>query len=537
MSWLKIALRHHRAGRFYTVLNLSGLAVGIVATLLISLWVHDEWAFDTFHKNHDRIARVMVNQPVDGGITTSDKLPVPLAAELRSHFGENFTHLALYYPNFRHILTVDKEHSVAQIGSWVQPEVPVMLTLPMVAGHIDALKDRASTLISLSLARALFGNTDPLGRTIRVDNNVDVRVGGVFADLPTGSTFHDVSIFLAWDKAVDEMPWMKDYTTDWGAAGFNIYVQLSEHADLNKINRNIRNVLAQYPATKGQTLFLQPMSQWHLFEEFSNGAISGGRIRIVRLFTVVGIFILLLACINFMNLATARSEKRAKEVGIRKTIGSLKGQLIAQFLGEAAMMTFAATVLALGLAQLALPFFNQLTSKTLHIPWTSPIFALAIILFIIVTSLLAGSYPAFFLSRFKPVKVLKGDLRSGPSASIPRKILVVLQFTISISLIIGTTLVGRQIAFAKDRPIGYTRAGLLNVGKNTKDLYDANYQALRSDLLKTGMVANMAEAATSLTEDPGAGAGYLTWEGADPNAKPAFANLGVTADYGPTVGW
>ena len=536
-TWLKTAWRHHRDSRLYTLLNLAGLSTGIAVALLIGLWVRDELVFNTLHPNYDRIARVMDNQPSEGGIATTDRIPVPLAAELRNHFGDDLPRIALYFPNFRHILTVDRTHSIPQTGSWVQPDLPVMLTLPMIEGSRDALKDRSNVLISQSLARALFGNTDPMGRNIRVDNTVEVRVGGVFADLPAGSTFHEVGIFLAWDKAVDEMAGMKDYSNDWSASGFQLYVQLGRHADLARINKNIKDLIATHTKNKGETLFLEPMRNWHLYSEYNNGIATGGRIRIVRLFTAIGIFVLLLACINFMNLATARSERRAKEVGVRKVIGSLRRQLIAQFLGEAAGMTIAASALALGIVGLTLPFFNHLSGKALTIPWTNPGFATSILIFIAITALLSGSYPAFYLSRFRPVKVLKGDLRSGPGSSLARKTLVVLQFTVSISLIIGTTLLSRQIVFAKQRPVGYTRAGLINIGKNTKDLYDARYTSLRSDLLHTGVVTNMAEAAIAVTELEQATGGGVSWEGSDPNAKPAFTDMAITADYGATIGW
>ncbi len=237
-----------------------------------------------------------------------------------------------------------------------------------------------------------------------------------------------------------------------------------------------------------------------------------------------------------MNLSTARSQRRAREVGIRKVIGSLRYQLIAQFLGEALLVTAAAVVLALGIARLAIPFFNGLAGKELGIPWTDPFFALLIVCFIAVTTLLAGSYPAFFLSRFRPVKVLKGDLHAGPGASLPRKILVVLQFTISISLVIGAILVSRQIKFANDRPVGYSRAGLINIGKNTSDLYKARYDALRNDLLRTDAVTGMAESAVPATELPEA-SHDLSWPGQTPGSKPSFTDVLVTPDYGPTIGW
>ena len=536
MSWLKIAWRHHRNNRLYTLLNSSGLAIGIAAALLIGLWVHDELTFDKVHPNYDRIARVMDNQPADGGITTTDGIPVPLATQLRNLFPADISRLALYYPNFRHILTIDREHSIARIGSWVQSDLPVMLTLPMIAGSRYALADRENCLISQSTARALFGSADPIGHTIRVDNNVDVRVGGVFTDIPTNSTFHDVNIFLAWDKAVDEMPGMKDYANAWDAPGFNLYLQLGEHADMARINRKIKNLMAEHTHNKGETIFLQPMREWHLYGEFANGIAAGGRSRIVRLFAGIGLFVLLLACINFMNLATARSEKRAKEVGVRKTIGSSQSQLVFQFLAEAAAMTLAATGLALIILWLTLPLFNPLAGKDLHIPWTEPAFAASILAFVIITTLLAGSYPAFYLSSFRPLDTLRGPFKTRHSFA-PRRILVVFQFTVSISLVIATLLVGRQIVYAKHRPVGYSRDGLLNIGKNTKDLYNADYQSLRNDLLHTGFVANMAESAAPVTESPDAIAGDLSWEGADPRARTTFSYLGFTAEYGPTIGW
>ena len=534
-SWLLTAWRYARNSRLYTLLNLAGLATGAAVSILIALWVRDELAFDTTHPNYGRIAQVMDNQPAGGATTTSELLPIPLAAELRDHYGSDFSRIALYFPNFRHILVVG-DKSVPQTGSWVQPDLPVMLTLPMLEGSRDALRDRSNVLLSHSLAATLFGAADPMGRTIRVDGAIEVKVGGVFQDLPANSTFHDAGIFLAWDKAVDEMSWMKDFQTIWDARGFKIYVQLNEHADIDRVNRHIAALMTTHTNVKGESIFLHPMPRWHLYNTFTNGFATGGRIAVVRLFAGVGAFVLLLACINFMNLSTARSQRRAREVGIRKVIGSLRFQLVGQFLGEALLTTAAAVVLALGLACLAIPFFNGLAGKQLGIPWTDPLFALLIFFFILVTTLLAGSYPAFFLSGFRPVKVLKGDLHAGPGASLPRKILVVLQLIISISLVVGAILVSQQIRFAKDRPVGYSRTGLLNIGKNTSDLYKARYDALRTDLLRTNAVTAMAESAVPATELPEA-SHDLSWQGQTPGSKPSFTEVWVTPDYGPTIGW
>ncbi len=532
-SWLNTAWRYSLNSRLYTLLNLAGLAAGAAVSLLIILWVHDELNFNTIHANYDHIAQVMDNQPADGAITTSELLPLPLAAELRKR--QAFNRVALYWPDFRHILTAG-ETSIAQPGSWVQPDLPVMLTLSMVSGSRDALLDRSNVLIAHSLATALFGKTDPINQTIRVDNIIAVKVGGVFEDLPVNSTFHNAKIFLSLDKAIDEMAWLKDYGDDWTAHGWKLYVQLNDHADLAAVNRDITSLMANHTKVKGETLFLHPMRSWHLYGAFVNGMAIGGRIGVVRLFAGIGAFVLLLACINFMNIATARSQRRAKEVGIRKVIGSLRYQLIAQFVGEALLMTALAAILALGIVQLCLSFFNELAGKRLTIPWSDPLFAVRTLAFILVTALLAGSYPAFYLSAFRPASVLKGSGTPGRNTSRARRILVVVQFTISTILVIGTLLIGRQIDYARDRPIGFSRDGLINIGKNTSNLYDANVDALRDDLFRTGAVSSMAEASVAATESPEAGRG-VSWRGLDTATQPSFTGVLVTPDYGHTIGW
>ena len=532
-SWLTTAWRYSLNSRMYTLLNLSGLATGAAVSLLIALWVRDELTFNTVHENYDHIAQIMDNAPAGGSITTSELLPIPLAAELRKR--QYFSRVALYWPDFRHILTAG-ERSIAQPGSWVQPDLPVMLTLPMARGRRDALLDRSNVLIAQSLATALFGMSDPINQIIRVDNSIEVRVGGVFEDLPDNSTFRNTKIFLSLDKAIDEMSWLKGYGSDWTAHGWKCYVQLNDHADLATVNRDIARVMADHTKASGETIFLHPMRRWHLYGTFVNGLSAGGRIGVVRLFAGIGAFVLLLACINFMNIATARSQQRAKEVGIRKVTGALRYQLVAQFLGEALLMTALASILALGIVQLSLSFFNELAGKRLIIPWTDPIFAVLTLAFMLVTALLAGSYPAFFLSGFKPVSVLKGGLAVGARTALPRKVLVVVQFIVSMSLVICTLLIGRQIDYARDRPIGFSRTGLVNIGKNTSNLYDAPFDALRNDLFRTGAVSDIAEASVAATESPEAERG-VSWQGLDTTTQPAFTRILVTPEYGRTMGW
>jgi len=534
-SWFKMALRHIRTGKLYVALNLIGLATGIAVAIIIGLWLNDELRFDHYHPNHDRLAQVMFNEPTPDGILTSNLVCAPLAGELRSKYGNDFRRVALVWQDYTHILVVGEKKLPAS-GVWAQPDLPDMLQLKMVSGSRSALHDPSSALLTRSLAKALFGDTDPIGRTIRIDNHTDQKVGGVFEDLPENTSFHGTKIILPWDKAINILIGVKDALPDWGTRYWRLYVEMNPNASIVRVSQNIKNIPGQHSKDAKQEIFLHPMNRWHLYGDFTNGKISGGRIRIVWLFTGIGLFVLALACINFMNLSTARSERRAKEVGIRKTIGSLRGHLIGQFLSEAILITAVACLLALLIAIISLPFFNRLAGKNIAFPWTEPAFWLSGFGFMVIIGLIAGSYPAFYLSRFRPVKVLKGDFKTSPLAALPRKILVVIQFTVSIAFIIGTVLVYRQIQYAKDRPVGYTRQGLLSIRKNSSDLYQAKYDALRADLLHTGAVLDMAQSGMASTETI-EGSKYIEWEGKDPNFKPLITICNVTHDYGHTIGW
>jgi ABC-type antimicrobial peptide transport system permease subunit len=308
---------------------------------------------------------------------------------------------------------------------------------------------------------------------------------------------------------------------------------LKEGSDVNKVSAKIKNVPTPYIKDWTEETMLHPMDRVHLYDEFKNGKETGGRIQFVWLFGIIGVFVLLLACINFMNLSTARSEKRAKEVGIRKTVGSLKSQLIAQFLSESVLVAFIAFFISLIFVQLSLNFFNGLADKQTSIPWTNPVFWLLAIGFALFTGIISGVYPAFYLARFEPIKVLKGNIHVGRFASIPRKLLVVTQFTVSIALIIGTIIVFRQIQFAKDRPVGYNRASLITVPLSSP-LW-GHYDAIRNDLLATGAVENLAESSYTAT---GFGQNNsMEWRGKDPHLVVFFRDVNVTHDFGRTIGW
>ncbi len=340
----------------------------------------------------------------------------------------------------------------------MEPQAPEMFSLKMLKGNKDALTDPKSVIIDESTAKAYFGDSDPMAKVLKIDNQMDVKVAGVYEDLPKNSTFSGME-FIAPMQLFVATNQLDKMTEPWRPNFLALYVQLTDNADLAAVSLKIRDVklhhVNAFLAKKKPTLFLFPMSKWHLYDEFKDGMNTGGRIQYVWLFGIIGVFVLLLACINFMNLSTARSEKRAKEVGIRKAIGSLRSQLIYQFFSESLLCVFIAFALSLLLVQISLPFFNQVADKQMAILWSNPLFWVLGIGFSLITGLITGSYPAFYLSSFKPIKVLKGSFRVGRLAAVPRQVLVVLQFTVSVVLIIGTIVVFRQVQFAKNRPVGY----------------------------------------------------------------------------------
>jgi ABC-type antimicrobial peptide transport system permease subunit len=422
---------------------------------------------------------------------------------------------------------------------YMDKDAPAMLSLRMKQGDYAALSDPHSILLSASTAKAIFGNADPLGKNMRIGNQLNVKVTGVYEDLPYNSQFQHMGFVAPWDLYVTTAPWILASANKWDNNSFQLFVQLADHAAIGAVNQMIAGLKQANvdPEDKrlNTTLFLSPMSDWHLRYHWEEARQTGGLIEYVRLFGVVGVFVLLLACINFMNLSTARSERRAKEVGIRKSIGSLRVQLIGQFYSESLLVVLLAFILSLGIVQLVLPWFNEVAGKEMTMPWTNPVFWLLGLLFTLLTAIVAGSYPALYLSSFRPVKVLKGAFKAGRLATIPRKALVVLQFTISITLIIGTIIVYRQIRYSRERPIGYNRNGLMMVAMKSHDYY-GKFDVLRDELKKSGAVEEMAESSSPVTEMWASNDGF-SWPGSDPRFNNEFGTIWVSHEFGKTVGW
>ena len=534
-NYLKTALRNLNRSKVYSFINIGGLAIGMSVAMAIGLWVWDELSFDKFHKNYGRIAQVWQFVKFDAEKSSYNSLPIPLASELRNKYAE-FEAVSVATYNREVILTTG-DKKLSRSGMFAEPDFPKMITPEMLAGDYGVLKDFHSIMISQSLAKAIFGTENPLSKVIRLNNKEDVKVAGVYKDFPDNSSFNNVFFLASWELFTTMDGYAKFASDQWDENSFQIFAQLNAGADLNKVSAKIKDIRMKKedPPKYKPEFFLHPMSKWHLHGDFKNGVNEGGLIKLVRLFGIAGVFVLLLACINFMNLSTARSEKRAKEVGIRKTLGSGRIQLVHQFFSESMLVSFIALLLCIVIVQLLLPFFNQITNKNMTILWTNPLFWLFAVAFSFVTGLIAGSYPALYLSSFRPIKVLKGSFKAGRLVSLPRKVLVVFQYSISVTLIIGTIVVFRQINYAKDRPVGYDSNGLIEVNMTTPDLR-SHYEALRTDLLNTGEVSQLSQSSQSIVSDYG-GTTNVSWRGKTPDTRPLVMVNSITHDYGKTIGW
>ena len=542
-TYFKTAWRNLIKNKFSSFINIGGLAVGMAVAMLIGLWIYDEVTFNESYQNYKSIAQVRryYTDPNTHETNGVDNMHYPTAAILKRNYSQYFKHVVMaWWLNDFTVSAADKK--ITRKGEFIEPEGLDMLSLKMLKGNYSSLNDMHSVVISKSTAKAFFGNEDPINKSFKIDNKIDVIVTGVYEDPAANSTFGDVQFFAPWSLWVASNDWIKQTENSWDNSSFRILLQLKPNVSMATANSAIKdfyyNSVPKEIAT-GMKLykmqaFLYPMKDWHLYSEFKNGLPSGGRITFVWLFGIVGIFVLLLACINFMNLSTARAEKRAREVGIRKVLGSLKTQLIQQFLSESFLVVILAFILSLLLVILSLPWFNNLADKRMSLPFLNPFFWLINLAFIVITALLAGAYPSFYLSAFQPIKVLKGTLTIGRFASLPRKALVVIQFTVSVILIIGTIVVYKQIQFAQDRPIGYNRAGLISISKNDPN-YDGKLDVLRNELLNTGVVEDMQLSSSPMTAVWNNSSDF-DWVGKQ-SREYSFAVTNVSYGFGKMVGW
>ena len=536
-NYLKVAWRNLVKNKAQSFINIAGLSVGMAVAMLIGLWIWDELSFNKSFDNYDRIAQVMQHQTLND-VSTQTSLPYLIGDALRKDYGADFKYITMASWIDGHILAYG-ENKITASGDFFEPQVTDMLSLKMIKGTRSALRDDHSVILSQSTAKALFGNSDPMNKRIRIENKFDVTVTGIYEDLPYNSDFKDLTFIAPWNLYITNNNWTEKTTNPWRNNSFQAYVQMADNANMDEVSAKIKDVklrrVKPADAAFKPVVFLHPMKQWHLYSDFKNGVNVGGKIEFVWLFGIIGFFVLLLACINFMNLSTARSEKRAKEVGVRKAIGSLRGQLIWQFFSESLLVAMIAFAVSIVLVILALPLFNEVADKHISILWSNPLFWLAGICFSLLTGLFAGSYPALYLSSFQPVKVLKGTFRVGNMAALPRKVLVVLQFTVSVVLIIGTIVVFRQVQYAKDRPVGYSREGLIAMNIVTEDVHK-NIIAISNELKNSGAVTQIAESTSSGTAVNESDNGF-DWRGKNPSMPGDFGVIWVSNDFGKAIGW
>ncbi|HVW61876.1 MAG TPA: ABC transporter permease [Puia sp.] len=512
INYIRIACRNLWRSKGFSFINLIGLAIGMASAILILLWIQNELSYDAFHKNKARLYEVWNRGTFDGKLQCWNTTPQPLGPALKQEVPEIEEEVRVYA---RWYVTVVGERKFSSKAFTVDPSFLSMFTFPLIKGDpATALNDVSSIVITEKMAKKMFGNEDAMNRTIRIDMD-NFRVTGILKDLPINSTF-DFDYLLPWS-------YMKKTGQDdqlWGNNSAGNYVLLKPGATETAANLKIKDITKkQSNGEVKEELFLHPVTKWHLYSDFENGRIAGGRIGIVRLFGIIAAFILLIACINFMNLSTARSERRAKEVGIRKMAGARKGSLIMQFLCESILIAFFAAALAFPLVQWALPAFDRLVNKQLTVPYDSFSFWMSAIAFILLTGIIAGSYPAFFLSSFQPVKVLKGTFKRAHALINPRKVLVVIQFSFAIILIISTFIVVRQIRYAQQRQSGYERSQLVYHWL-TGDL-NKNFSPVKQSLLSSGLVTSITRSNLMLTER-GNDSWDFQWQGKAPGDKIDF---------------
>ncbi len=530
-NYLLVTLRSLRKNGTYSFINIAGLSIGITCSVLILLWVFDELSFDKFLPKSDRLYQVWINATFDGKINSWTSLPLPAYEALKTE-NSNIKNTVVTDWGGDHLFTVGDKR-ITKRAFYASEEFLEMFQFPLIKGNAaSVLDDPTSIVITEAMAKTFFGDTDPLNQVIRVDNKSDLKVTGVLKNIPKNSSFQ-FDFLLTWKLNEETSKWVKEARTNWGNNSFQIFMELSDPSNQVTVERAIKGLIVKRdPEDYKRELFLHPLLKWRLSSEFENGKEGEGRMAFVKMFGLIAIFILVIACINFMNLSTARSERRAREVGIRKSVGSRRHELIFQFIGESLFISLLAFVIAILLAQLVMPYYNNRVDKKLFIDYGAKEFWLFALVLIFFTGIVSGSYPAFYLSSFQPVKVLKGKVQVGKNASLPRKVLVTLQFGFSIFLIIGTIIIYQQIQHVKSRTLGYDQQNLITI--DYTDEIGKNFRPIKLELLHTGVVNSVTKSNSPITEIHSNN--FLGWPGKPETQKVIFATIATEYDYTKTMG-
>ncbi|MFB9844321.1 ABC transporter permease [Mucilaginibacter ginsenosidivorans] len=504
-NYFKVAWRNLRKNSLYSLINIGGLTIGMAVSFMLLIYVYNEFSFDKFNQNTDRLYRVLRNQPSNGELMTNSATPIPLAPAMIKDYPE-FDKVAR--TNWPYDILVNYKNKALKLNTMAaDPAILDMFTFEFVHGDKKtALSDLSSIVLTESAARSVFGDANPIGQTIKLNNQYLLKVSAVIRDNPVNSSFNFAAL-ISWDQLAAEQTWLK--TSSWGNYSFMTYAMLKPNASLAAVNAKLKNIVAKHdPNNKENTIFLSSFAKFHLYSDFKNGVAVGGEIEHVRLFLFLALGILLIACINFMNLSTARSERRAREVGIRKAIGARRSGLVMQFMGESLLMAFISFVFSVILIYLLIDKFATIINTKLAVPYSNPYTWLAALGVILVTGVIAGSYPALFLSSFKPVKVLKGQLVSVKSTVNPRKVLVILQFSFATFLILSSIFIYKQIIYIKNRPVGYDQRGLVELPDEGN--MDKQFESFRRDLISAGAVTDAALTGNSISNNNSSSWG-ITW--------------------------
>ncbi|NTS41324.1 ABC transporter permease [Flavisolibacter sp. BT320] len=529
-NYLKTALRNLLRQKAFSTINILGLAIGMASAILILLWIQNEVSHDRFHEKDARLYTLNNRDRFNGELWAWNSTPNILGPTVKAN-----------YPDVEDVVRVNgvgllfsyNETRMNVQGSFTDTGFLNMFSFPLLKGSATtALNGIYNIVVTEKLAKKLFGNEEPMGKIVRIDSVDQFTVTGVLKDLPNNTAFN-FEYLLPWSYQT-KLGWTD---SSWGNNSVQTFVLLKPNVSQAAFDEKIKNITIDHTSGEGKSatqVFTYPFRDAWLYGKSENGKYVGGRIEMVRLFAIIAAFILLIACINFMNLSTARSEKRAKEVGIRKVVGAPKAMLVGQFLGESILLSFLAGVLALIIVQISLSGFNTLVEKDLSIPYGSPIFWLLALLFILLTGIVAGSYPAFFLSAYKPIKVLKGTFKAAHALVTPRKILVVLQFTFAIVLIICTIIITRQINHGQKRDVGYDRNQLVYL--HIQGGIDKHYDVIKNELLSSGAAVAVTKSMSPITQRWSDSWGF-SWEGSTQEDRKAdFIRMASDADFEKTMG-
>ncbi|QIL41142.1 FtsX-like permease family protein [Pedobacter sp. HDW13] len=528
---LKIALRNLWKNKGFSLINIGGLAIGLASCLILLLYVAYEWSYDKQFTNNEKTYVVYQSVVANGKTFSWSWTPNVMAGELQEKLpGVKYASHSTY-PQTNLITAGEKKISSRVV--YADPNFLKILDYKFIKGNsARALKDINTIILTKSYAEKLFGNEDPVNKTVKLENEDVLKVEAVIDDVPANSSINFECI-MPWELFEKRETWAKE--ANWGNNMCLTLVQLKDNNAFTEANADIKDIYKRHNKEIVSVALLHPLTKWHLYADFENGKSVGGKIDQLKIFLLLAFCILLIACINFMNLSTARSERRAKEVGVRKAIGSTRRSLISQFFLESLLITFIATVFAFILVEVSLPYFNNILNIKLTIDYHNSLFWLILVALMIFTGFVAGSYPALYLSSFEPVKVLKGfSLKTDSSVSI-RKILVVGQFVFAACLIVCTMVIYQQLNYIKNKPIGYNQSNLIQIAVDGKLRDQQKLELLKTQLIKSGAASNVTFFSSDFTEG-GNNTTNIEWEGKNPKELISFNHRGIGYDFVETIG-